>query len=106
MTMEGLAETERAAVRARLFAHLSGAVVALAKKGGGTGPPPDPGPALLHARIRGHLAGMLVAPAMVALARGGILARLTEGPLDLRSMSARAASVGCLFDLLSTTGWV
>jgi len=49
---------------------------------------------------------MLVAPAMVALARGGIFARLTEGPLDLRSMSASAACVGCLFDLLSTTDWV
>ncbi|PYR11285.1 MAG: hypothetical protein DMG00_10515, partial [Acidobacteria bacterium] len=49
--------------------------------------------------------GWGIAPS-VALARGGILARLTEGPLDLRSMSASAASVGCLFDLLSTTGWV
>ena len=49
---------------------------------------------------------MLAAPAMVALARGGIFARLADGPLDLRSMSARAANVGCLFDLLSTTGWV
>ena len=43
---------------------------------------------------------------MVALARGGIFAQLADGPLDLRSMSARAANVGCLFDLLSTTGWV
>jgi hypothetical protein len=73
-----------------------GDLVALAQKGWGIAPD----------RIRGHLDGMLVAPAMVALARGGILARLTEEPLDLRSMSASAASVGCLFDLLSTTGWV
>jgi len=60
----------------------------------------------LHDRIRGHLDGMLAAPAMVALARGGIFIRLAEGPLDLRSMSASAANVGCLFDLLSTTSWV
>jgi len=83
-----------------------GDLVALAQNGWGIAPSPDPTTAQFHDRIRGHVDGMLVAPAMVALARGGLLARLTEGPLDLRSMSASAASVGCLFDLLSTTGWV
>ena len=89
-----------------LFIASVGDLVALAQNGWGIAPSPDPTTAQLHDRIRGHVDGMLVAPAMVALARGGILARLTEGPLDLRSMSASAASVGCLFDLLSTTGWV
>jgi len=83
-----------------------GDLVTLAQNGWGIEPSPDPASARLHDRIRGHLDGMLVAPAMVALARGGIFARLAEGPFDLRSMSASAASVGCLFDLLSTTGWV
>ena len=83
-----------------------GDLVALARNGWGIEPSPNPTTAQLHDRIRGHLEGMLVAPAMVALARGGILARLAEGPLDLRSMSAGEASVGCLFDLLSTTGYV
>ena len=83
-----------------------GDLVALAQNGWGIEPSPDPATAQLHDRIRGHLEGMLVAPAMVALARGGILARLAEGPLDLRSMSASEAGVGCLFDLLSTTGYV
>jgi hypothetical protein len=83
-----------------------GDLVALAQNGWGIEPSRDPTTAQLHDRIRGHLEGMLVAPAMVALARGGILARLAEGPLDLRSMSASEASVGCLFDLLSTTGYV
>src|SRR3989442_8831988 len=83
-----------------------GDLVALAQNGWGIAPSPDPTTAQLHDRIRGHLDGMLVAPAMVALARGGIFARLAEGPLDLRSMSASAACVGCLFDLLSTTDWV
>src|SRR3989442_2363116 len=83
-----------------------GDLVALAQNGWGIAPSPDPTTAQIHDRIRGHLDGMLVAPAMVALARGGIFARLAEGPLDLRSMSASAACVGCLFDLLSTTDWV
>jgi hypothetical protein len=80
-------------------------IVALAQNGWGIAPSLDPTIAQLHDRIRGHLDGMLVAPAMVALARGGVFARLAEEPLDLRSMSASAASVGSLFDLLSTTGW-
>ena len=36
--------------------------------------------AKVHALVRGHLDGMLVGPAMVALARGGVLARLVESP--------------------------
>jgi hypothetical protein len=83
-----------------------GDLVSLARNGWGIEHSPNPVTAHLRDRLRGHLDGMLVAPAMVALARGGIFARLAEGPLDLRSMSASAASVGCLFDLLSTTGWV
>src|SRR5438477_10290183 len=46
-----------------------GDLVALAQNGWGIAPPPDPSTAQLHDRIRGHLDGMLVAPAMVALAR-------------------------------------
>jgi len=83
-----------------------GDLVAMAQHGWSIASSTDPATARMHDRIRGHLDGMLVAPAMVALARGGILARLAEGPLDLRSMSASAASAACLFDLLSTTGWV
>jgi len=83
-----------------------GDLVALAQNGWGIAPSPDPAAAQIHDRIRGHLDGMLVAPAMVALARGGIFARLAERPFDVRSTSASAASVACLFDLLSTTGWV
>src|SRR2546426_12011229 len=69
-----------------------GDLVALARNGWGIERSRDPATAQLHDRIRGHLDGMLVAPAMVALARGGIFARLAECPLDLRSMSASAAS--------------
>ena len=83
-----------------------GDLVALAQNGWGIARPRDPAARQIHDRIRGHLDGVLVAPAMVALARGGVFARLADAPLDLRSMPGIAASVGCLFDLLSTTGWV
>jgi hypothetical protein len=83
-----------------------GALVTLARNGWGIAPSFDPATARIHERTRSHLEGLLVAPAMVALARGGIFARLADGPLDLRSMGSGAASIGCLFDVLSTTGWV
>ncbi|HJZ73093.1 MAG TPA: hypothetical protein VKE51_15215 [Vicinamibacterales bacterium] len=83
-----------------------GDLVTLARNGWGIASSPDPAAARIHDRIRGHLEGLFAAPAMVALARGGIFARLAEGPLDLRSTAAGATSVGCLLDLLSTTGWV
>ena len=83
-----------------------GDLVKLAQHGWGIAAASDSATAQTHDRIRGHLEGVLAAPAMVALARGGLFTRLAEGPLDLRSMSADAASIGCLFDLLSTTGWV
>ena len=40
--------------------------------------------------IRAHLDGMLIGPAMVALARGGILARLERGPVDSRELPAKS----------------
>ena len=83
-----------------------GDLVALAQRGWDIARFADPAAAQIGDRIRSHLDGVLVAPAIVALARGGIFAQLAEGPFDLRSMSASAASVGCLFDLLSATGWV
>ena len=57
-------------------------------------------------QIRRHVDGMVVGPAMVALARGGILAQLEEGPVNLSAIAANPASLGCIFDLLSTQGWV
>lgn len=57
-------------------------------------------------QIRGHLDGMIIGPAMVALARGGILAQLEQGPADLRALRGNPASLNCVFDLLATQGWV
>lgn len=56
--------------------------------------------------IRGYLDGMLVGPAVVALARGGILARLERGPVDAHELPANQASLNLLFDLLTTQGWL
>src|SRR5439155_11763430 len=41
-------------------------------------------------QILRHADGMVVAPAMVALARGGILAQLEAGPLNLPEIAANA----------------
>ena len=57
-------------------------------------------------KIRKHLDGMLVGPAMVALARGGVLAQLEQGPVSLGSIPANQGALTCLFNLLATQGWV
>jgi hypothetical protein len=66
----------------------------------------DPVIADVRERVRRHLDGLLVAPAMVALARGGIVAELERGPLDLAALSARRPSLAHIFDLLASQGWV
>lgn len=66
----------------------------------------DPAAAKLREEIRGHLDGMLVGPAMVALARGGILEQLQGGERSLDSLRGNPASLACIFDLLDTQGWI
>ena len=66
----------------------------------------DPVIADVRERVRRHLDGLLVAPVMVALARGGIVAELERGPVDLPALSARRPSLAYVFDLLATQGWV
>lgn len=66
---------------------------------------PDELSARVGEQIRKHLEGMLIGPAMVALARGGILAQLEQGPLKLSAMANQAA-LGCIFDLLAMQGWI
>ena len=62
--------------------------------------------AKVYDQIRNHLDGMLVGPAMVALARGGVLAQLEQGPVAINSIAANQGSLSCLFDLLATQGWI
>jgi hypothetical protein len=53
-----------------------------------------------------YLDGLLVGPAMVSLARGGVLERLAQGPLQLDSLPGNHASLGLVFDLLVAQGWI
>jgi hypothetical protein len=82
------------------------ALVARAKEGWGISLEPDPAAAEIHGHIRGHLDGMLVGPAMVALARAGILAQMEKGAINLDEVGRNQGSLDCIFDLLSTLGWV
>lgn len=60
----------------------------------------------VHNEVRQHLDGILVGPAMVALARGGILERLGQGPLEMADVSGNRASISLIFDLLALQGWI
>ena len=56
--------------------------------------------------VRQHLDGMLIGPAMVALARGGVLTQLEHGPISIGSLAVNQDTVSCLLDLLATQGWI
>ena len=81
-------------------------LVARAKSGWGLASDHGPESAKVHDQIRRHLDGMLIGPAMVALARAGILDRLGRGPVAMSSIAAHQATLGCIFDLLAAQGWV
>ncbi len=66
----------------------------------------DSGKREVHREVQHHLDGMLVGPAMVALARGGILERLAQGTLELSDISGNRASLSLIFDLLALQGWI
>jgi len=82
------------------------ALVHRARNHWGLGLHGDPGAATICARIRTHLDGVLVGPAMVALARGGIFEQLETGPVDIKNIHGNQGSLSCVFDLLATQGWV
>jgi hypothetical protein len=56
--------------------------------------------------VRGHLDGMLIGPAMVALARTGILGQIAAGPIDPGELAGNDAMLRCVFDLLAARGWL
>ena len=80
-------------------------LVQRAKDGWRIPPHEDPVTARVSNLVRGHLDGMLIGPAMVALARHGVFAALEDGPIDVRALEGNAASLACLFDLLTIPGW-
>lgn len=56
--------------------------------------------------VRGHLDGMLIGPAMVALARTGALGRIAAGPIDPGELTGNDAMLRCMFELLAARGWL
>jgi hypothetical protein len=66
----------------------------------------DPVAARVRQVVRGHLDGMLIGPAMVALARRDLLGRLEDGPVDVHELGGKAATLTLLFDLLAIPGWI
>ena len=82
------------------------ALVAKATERWGIRSSADSATAKVYGQIRTHLDGMLVGPAMVAFARGGVLEQLEQGPGSLERIAGNRTSVGHLFDLLATQGWL
>jgi hypothetical protein len=82
------------------------ALVQRAKDRWGLGVEGDPTTARIRGQLRRHLDGILVGPAMVALARGGIFAQLEAGPVEIQNIHGNPGSLACIFELLATQGWV
>jgi hypothetical protein len=82
------------------------ALVQRAKNRWGLGFDGDPATSKIRGQLRRHLDGILVGPAMVALARGGIFAQLEAGPVEIQNIHGNQGSLSYVFDLLATQGWV
>ena len=82
------------------------ALVQRARDRWGLGIDGDARTARICAQLRRHLDGVLVGPAMVALARAGIFAQLEAGPVLIQNIPGNQGSLSCVFDLLATQGWV
>jgi hypothetical protein len=65
----------------------------------------DPVAARIAEQVRRHLDGVLVGPLIVILARAGVLARVTRGPVAVAELGGNTAMMTCVFDLLAAQGW-
>jgi hypothetical protein len=81
-------------------------LVTRAKYRWGIGAQAHPVAARVADQLRRHCDGVLVGPAMVDLARAGVLDRLGQGAADVAALGANAGTVSALMDLLATQGWV
>ena len=72
----------------------------------GIGPAADAVAARVHDQIRSQLDGVVIGPAMVALARTGILAQIERGSTDIKNIAANQTCLSCLLELLATQGWI
>ena len=57
-------------------------------------------------QVRRYFDGLLVGPAMVALARGGILEHLEHGPLETGKLPGNQTSLALIFGALMAQGWI
>lgn len=80
-------------------------LVRRSKERWGLTPQTDPTAERVRSQICRHLDGMLIGPAMVALARGGILEQLEQAPVDFNAIAANRACLTCMLDLLASQGW-
>ena len=60
----------------------------------------------VHGQVRRQLDGVVIGPAMVALARSGIFEEIGSSAKDPKSIAANQSCLNCLFDLLATQGWI
>jgi hypothetical protein len=81
-------------------------LVARSQSNWGLNTPSDPRAFKVCDLIRKHLDGMLVGPAMVALARGGVLGELERGTASTSSLAANRDTLSCVLDLLANQGWI
>ncbi len=65
----------------------------------------DSAASAVQRQVRNHVDGLLVGPAMVVLARNGILAQMQGGSFDLTG-SRSSRTVVAVFDVLETLGWL
>jgi hypothetical protein len=69
----------------------------------------DPITAKVYEQLRLQLDGMLIGPAVVALARKGLFEQTEDGveikPAEIRSMEGNHSGLATLFDLLASRGW-
>jgi len=63
-------------------------------------------PEVVAHQIQRHLDGVILGPVMVALSRGGVLARLEAGACCLADIAGNRATLSAVFDALAAQGWV
>jgi hypothetical protein len=69
-------------------------------------PQTDAAAADVYRKVRRHLDGLLVGPAMVALARAGVFAELQQGPLEEGAITGNQTVLAFFFNLLISQGWL
>jgi hypothetical protein len=81
-------------------------LVARSSEGWGLPSVEEPDGAKVAGQLRRHLDGILVGPAMVALARAGIFDQMAAGPVEIGAIRANRASLNYILDLLAGQGWL